>query len=398
VSVYSSRLPLPFAFAILCGCIGPWDATPSNDSPEIRAAVAVFIQAGHQANAHFSRPIDNPSEASLSVPWLDELHSEFFLEEPDRRSSIGTPPSDSLQFNLWSSEEEPNLTETSFYSFGWLDTAAADSIWIFRGHLRWNASSPLSIADPLWVTDSFDAVAERSTSPRFLRTGGMVGTLALRWNTLADADQTTRAEWAGDPDSLVKLVQEWTDLQASRNLDPRILAPDTTQHPAAYVWGHLDTTLLRRILDPLTVGGSVAAAVVFAANDTIWAPSDQPTWIQTSVFGTQGRDFYIAHQVAYERYYSSLAVATVSDWPGPPGVAMLLPSSSDSGSVAWYIQGTEWTGVRLELAVQGTCPSQMVWLHEGGSNRSQLPHGNVAPLDGFVCEVHTDTISFPLGQ
>jgi len=398
VSASSSRLPLLFACAVLCGCIGPWDGTPQDDGPQIRASVAVFVQQGGYASATFGRPLDNANETEGAFPWIDRANSSFSIEEnsPTCRDSL----------YHWKSRTflplaASNLDWTySTTSNPWMASCGEGRTWRIHGHLRWNASSPFSAAIPLWITDSVNATGEISTAPRFLR-GNISGPLDLRWSTLAQADALRRTAWSRSPSALEALVGEWKALQTRRGLDASVLVLDTTTKPGAWRWFDLDTGLLHEVLvsDTSIVSAISLPLTVFSAGDTLWLPSDPGVFIQASVSSTTGEDLYKAVQ-SQAAGGTSLANIRPCDWPAEANSLDLIPGYGNPDTSGYYFLVPSGSGnpSRLEIAVAGTCPSQRVWLHEGGSNRSELPHGNVGPLDGFVCEVLTDTMSFPLGK
>jgi hypothetical protein len=408
VSASSSRLSWLLSGVLLAGCIGPWDGSPQDGAPEIRAAVAVFVQPGRYGAATFSRPLDNPGEFGLTIPWIDFRNTQLTLDEGGRISAGGPLVSRSYPFDVDAYELNSSSTvETSLGTFNPMDSFKTDRTWRFHGHLRWNASSPLSVAQPLWVTDSVDAWGEFSTTPGFVRTAGALGPLELRWKTLAWAYPKTRSKWSTDPDSLSKLAGQWAALQTARGREARVLVLDTTSRPMVWRWADLDTTLLRKVLAQNTANSTPLRTVLatFSAGDTIWTPSDHGTWIQAAISGTQGMDIYFAHQQTEWTQDAriladySLATTTTQDWPGTGIGATLLPHPPDSLSWIFTLgSNSAYAGYGLELAVAGTCPSQRIWFHQGASSRTQLPHGNVGPLDGFVCEMHADTMRFPFGQ
>jgi hypothetical protein len=164
----------------------------------------------------------------------------------------------------------------------------------------------------------------------------------------------------------------------------------------------LDTALLHRILVG-GIGADVgigAAEITISAGDSLWLSRSNYLWIQAKVTGTTSKDLY-AMVDQTDPYGASITDFAPPDWSYRAAWLSLGTSGyprSDT-AVTWFaLPRKPPNETELELAVAGTCPSQRVWLHEGGSNRSELPHGNVAPLDGFVCEVLTDTMSFPLGR
>jgi hypothetical protein len=52
----------------------------------------------------------------------------------------------------------------------------------------------------------------------------------------------------------------------------------------------------------------------------------------------------------------------------------------------------------LRLRIAGTCPAFADWRRYGPTDRWHRPTGNVAPFDGYLCEIFPDTISFPRGD
>jgi hypothetical protein len=361
---------------ILAGCIGPWDGLPDDTAVQIRAAAAVFVQPGKPAEAAFTRPLDGASESQATIPWIDAKDSTLWVEETCRdktRSSSFTGLSYATS-DKWSA----SLASST------MDSCATGRTWRFRGHLRWNASSPFSLADPLYATDSVDVQAETSTAPVFTRTG-LYGSVETRWRELALSNDATRRRWSQSPDSLVALAARWKALQSRRGLASTVL------YQSAPV--ELDTALLRSVLSYTGI-----AMVALSPTDTLWLPSDRFSLVQANVAATTGFDFYRASLTRWSRSSFSLTDIVVpfwaydADWIAPrPG------SGSDTVGTAFYAWREYSQGI-LELAVAGTCDGQRAWLHEGGSNRYDLPHGNAGPFDGFVCEVRTDTMTFVLGD
>ncbi len=393
VSASSSRIVAGFLALGLAGCVGPWNDLPSDKPVQIRATVAVFVRQGASSMATFSRPIDMGAETGMHVAWIDPSNSAFRIEEnsPACRDSLSYKTSGSIPTVYQSS----NWSYTSSSNFS-MASCGAGRTWRFRGHLRWNASSPFSVAEPLWVTDSVDTWGELSTTPNFLR-GNLAGPLELRWSTLAQADSSTRTEWSRSPHELASLVNQWKWLQTARGREARVLALDTTSKPSAWRWFDLDTTLLRRAITSTYV---LDVQTVFTAGDTIWLATDHNTWIQALATGIGAKDFYEA-MVLNSQYGYSLASILPSEWSSRANWQSFVAANrwgEDTAQVWFRLPSKPMYSQRVELAVAGTCPGQRTFLHQGGSNRQQLPHGNAAPMDGFVCEVLTDTISFPLGQ
>lgn len=171
----------------------------------------------------------------------------------------------------------------------------------------------------------------------------------------------------------------------------------------AWRWTDLDTGLLHRILTlPYSYYGTSldGAHVVFTSEDTVWLPTDHGTWVEVLAAGTAGNDYFAAVRLL-DANAASLASVSPSYWPDWTNWLDLNTNhgwSTDTEQVLFRLpQRSQWP-LNVELAIAGTCAGQREFLHLGGSDRQKLPHGNVAPLDGFVCEVQTDTISFPLGQ
>jgi hypothetical protein len=344
--------------------------------------------------------MDNTNEADLAVPWIDRANSGFSIVEsgPTCKEWGYNLDSTGLTYLRQTSNSDWNYSvqsNSSSYSCG------PERKWRIHGRLRWNASSPFSAAAPLWVTDSVNTWGEISDAPVLVR-GILSGPLDLRWDTLARADSSTRSGWSLQPQKLVFLVQQWKSLQSARGRDARVLALDTTSKPIAWRWMDLDTALLHRILVG-TIGadrGFGAAEITISAGDSIWLSPSNHLWIQAMVTGTTSNDLYAMVDLT-DPYEESITNNYPPDWSSVAAWLSLGTTGfprSDTADAWFALPNNNRYRSELELAVAGTCPGQRVWLHEGGSNRSQLPHGNVGPLDGFVCEVLTDTMSFPLGQ
>jgi hypothetical protein len=331
-----------------------------------------------------------------AFPWIDRANSSFSIEEnsPTCLDSIFYRVSSTLLsfpslHSDWTYPTESNST---------MATCGVGHTWSFHGHLRWNASSPFSAAIPLWITDSVNATGEISTAPRFLR-GNISGPLDLRWSTLAQADALTRTAWSRSPSALEFLVSQWTALQARRGQDTNVLVLDTTAKPNAWRWFGLDTAILHGILATTTIGSFAVAQTVFSAGDTVWLSPDSNSILQAGFSGTSGEDLYAAVHMMNQTGTSLAGIlplywSNYSNWLS----FQTRTGGTDTSGSLFYLPNGSGNPSTMEIAVAGTCPSQRVWLHEGGSNRSQLPHGNAGPLDGFVCEVHADTLSFPVGQ
>jgi hypothetical protein len=401
VSVSSSRRLIALLAFGTAGCVGPWNDLPSEDPVRIRAAVAVFVQQGDYATATFSRPLDAQSEKGLAVRWIDPSRSMFRVEEsgpgcddtPARRKS-----SSLYSFSQTSGSDWTYSTSSSSS----LASCGSGSVWRLRGHLRWNASSPFSQAEPVWVTDSVDASGEISTRPMLLHEN-IAGPLELRWSTLARADASTRASWSRDSQTLANLVAQWKSIQTARGRDARVLASGTTAKPSVWKWSDLDTSLLRKILVSATTSygtGIDGVQSAFSAGDSLWLPQDHSTWVDVFAAGTSRSDHFAAVRLL-QLNAESIVDVSPSNWSGWTNWLNFVVGrawSKDTTQVFFMLpQKSQWP-VRMELAVAGTCAGQRDFLHLGGTDRQKLPHGNAAPLDGFVCEVQTDTITFPLGQ
>jgi len=342
--------------------------------------------------------MDNAEEMGIGARWIDGYRSIFKLDETSLGCEDSLPTRTSTEFfSLLASNPDWTYPETSD---SWMASCGDGRTWRFHGHLRWNASSPFSAVNPLWVTDSVNSWGETSTAPVLLR-GNVAGPLEVRWSTLAQADSVTRSAWSRSPGMLETLVDQWSGLQAGRSRDANVLVLDTTTNPIAWRWSPLDTGLLHAVLvSDLSISAALSAPLtVFSAGDTLWRPSGPYVYIQAGVASTSGEDFYKAVRL---RAAGGLSLVDISPgtWPMEASSLDLIPGFGYADTSDYYFPFPAGNGnaSKLELALAGTCPSQRTWLHEGGSNRSQLPHGNVGPLDGFVCEVQTDTMSFPLGQ
>lgn len=363
---------------------------------QIRAAAAIFVQPGQIASASLTRPLDESEVTSDLGSWIDAGNSNLLLEASGRECGTGNLTSSDLTITGLAPELEydGSYDATSIFQ---LNPCASDRTWRFHGHLRWNASTPYSSTRPAWITDSIDAWAEVSAQPKFL-SANFAGPLELRWITLAQADSSTRWNWSRDPLLLTTLCSQWTAFQKARGLDPHVLALDTTIRPWSLQWSTLDTALLRAVLT-----GAANPEIVFNRGDTVWIPDDHETWIKAQVASTgadqtSNPDLYAASREQFGSEPTSFAQTPMYLWSFVADSWFILDQvSTDTAEVQVGILDIAGP-VRIELALAGTCPGQRAWLHEGGSNRSQLPHGNVGPLDGFVCEVHVDTVSFPVGK
>ena len=363
---------------LLAGCDALRVPVPEDRGTQIRATLTGFVGAGIAPEIWISRPYDSPVEVGAGLPWLQVEASSLELAAIDSSGRLRT--------RVLEVQSLPGFRGL-FQSGNWSPWKA----WRAQGELRWNASAPYSMDAAGWVVDSFSVDAQESESPLFDRTA-VRGSIGLRWPRLAISEAESLLVWARIPDSVQSLRDDWKQLCAGRGLDDdRVLMWDTTGIQKAWRWKNIDTSDVRRLME-----GRAAAETIFAAGDSIWIPLAGRSLVSIRLQAPLVRPFLL-HESRADRI-------------GPTG--LILPGSAPNGRV--YPRDGSYSQmvyvldprshpvssnapIRILLQITGTCPAFQEWRKYGSTSRFQKSTGNVAPFDGYLCEVHPDTMSFPEG-
>lgn len=373
-----SKFDILFALAtaFFCGCDALRTPVPDELESPIRASFAGFVVEGRSPRISIARPLDDASERSVLLPWIDQNRSTLQVEH---LSDTGW-----RRMYLAGIYTESGLKGEAY---GWLSTS--ETIDRLRGCLRWNASTPYTFSDDAMVADSFDLRPQPSSRVRFLR-DGVRGDLCLRWPKLASAMESSLHQWSWDPDSLKAFLDDWIAVSKGRG-DPeaKILLLDTTSIPYVYRWNDPDTSVLRKVLR------GASAQTIFAEGDSIWLPSDRSASLLVNLDKREFSPVLLDRSLWTTTASAGFLAPSVSN-----GTTMETGSYSPmefslSNSSTWWSSSNP---VRVVIQIAGTCPAFADWRRYGPTDRWHRPTGNVAPFDGYLCELFPDTLSFPRGM
>lgn len=366
----------------LGGCSALQVATPEEGTAQIRASMGIMampFRNGSDLDYEVARPLTDSLEEAPLLEWIDRKRSSLALTCSDSNGKIRT-------------------RSQSFYSDNGLKSTGGSrcydpypTIRSVHGTLRWNASTPFSLAQPLWVEDSFDLVPQQGEAVRF-RDGILRAPLELRWPRLARAVGDSLQAWSKRPDSLLAWQADWEKLCALRGRDPRVDLDPLGDSSSRYTYGSLDTASLR-----LLMNDSASVRVALQPHDTIWLSVERDLWISIEypkatlhpviASGTTSRPTFSSGFLSLHKWHSSTSI-------------FLYPPHATRWVHYWLnyesVQDTSDT-LRTTIQVAGTCPAFAQWFTYGSGTRQHAPVGNVAPFDGYFCQLQPDTLSFPQG-
>jgi len=342
--------------------------------------MAMPIRYGSYLDYEVTRPLTDSLEEAPLLEWIDPKRSSLTLSCSDSKGAVR------------------NLRE-SIQSGNGLKSSGSNScndpyptIRSVHGTLRWNASAPFTLAQPLWVEDSFALSPQSSEAVRF-RDGILRSAIELRWPRLALATKDSLQAWSTRPDSLMAWQADWERLCAGRNRDPRVDILPQGKSSSRYTYAPLDTASLR-----LLMVDSASVRVALQPSDSIWLPVERDRWIS------------IEYPVApLHPVIASSMTSRPTYWIG----FLPIRSRYSSGNADLYLpHQNQWVyywvdhpyqqldtaqSYRTTIQIAGTCPAFAQWHTYGSGTRQQAPIGNVAPFDGYFCSLQPDTLSFPQG-
>ena len=376
MSKSKSDILLALALALLGGCDAFRTPVPEDPPTPIRASLAGFVVEGGAPQIFVARPVDDPSESTLRFPWIDESASKVLVEQ-----DVGSGVKRLYQFTFWE--------DVGLKGYAYLRQATTSKIERIHGCLRWNASTPYRVSSDGMISDSFDLRPQTGLRVGFKR-DRVRGDLCLRWPRLAAANEFLRSVWKKNSDSLRNLSEEWAGICRRRgDADAHLLVLDTTVSPFVYRWKELDTAVLRLAL----AGGGVQ--VVFSEGDSIWLPvgrrADMFVDLDTvSLLPLLVEQSTEAASSAYDWAHRSFATRT--------NVEQHTDRMLWFGLYDYSSERIVFDPMLLRLRIAGTCPAFADWRRYGPTDRWHRPTGNVAPFDGYLCEIFPDTLSFPRGD
>lgn len=373
-----SDLLLALSLALLGGCDALRTPVPVDPESPLRASLTGFLVEGTSPTIYFARPIDGPAEVELLLPWIDLGASRLFAEQVVSSGFI-----DSSRAGI------SHMQGLRGAAVLW-DLRPSMRVDRIRGSLRWNASAPYRMSDDEMVTDPVDLRPQAGARVRFLH-DGVRGDLCLRWPKLAMARYDSLRIWSRASDSVVAFRNDWMALSLGRG-DPaaRILLLDTASRPGVYRYFDPDTSVMRRVM----AGESGQKA--FLAGDSIWLPNDR--WATVLV----GSNVDGIHRVFVNQSISVTSNTSAFSIPSALNGTTLELARPDApmefGFRDLYGGSRSSRPVRVMIQIAGTCPAFEDWRRYGSTDRWHRPTGNVAPFDGYLCEIFPDTISFPRGD
>lgn len=374
MSKSKSDLLLALSLALLGGCDALRAPVPDSPASPLRASFAGLLVEGAPPTIHLGRPVDDLSQTEYRFPWIDLGASRLVAEQ--------ALPSGSIDPSLAAFSILPGLKGVVLL---W-DLRLSTRVDRVRGSLRWNASAPYRVSEGGMVTDSFDLRPQAGARVGFRR-DGVRGDLCLRWPKLASVRYDSLRKWAGVPDSVVAFRNDWIALSRRRgDTAARILLEDTY----AYRYFDPETSILRRVLD------GASAQKVFLVGDSIWFPRDR--WASL---------FVDAEVDAFRRVFVDL-----NAWGPSNASGFAMPSAANGTTLELarprdpmefrlrdlYHDNQSTRPIRVMVQIAGTCPAFDDWRGYGPTDRWHRPTGNVAPFDGYLCEIFPDTLSFPRGD
>lgn len=327
---------------------------------------------------YLARPLDDTSGAASLLPWIDTSDSEILA-----RKVV-----DSAE-NRWYPGRF--YEDAGLRGGAYLLAPSLGRVERLRGLLRWNASIPFRSSDEAMVADSFDIRPQTGVRIGF-ENHRVRGDLCLRWPRLAASETYERSWWANSEESLRNLSEEWIEICRRRGAaDARLLVLDTTVSPGVFRWKEPDPAVIRLVLSEGPV------QVVFSGGDSVWIPVGRRADLFADLDATSSLPLLVESALS-ER-------ASSSDWSGAPFGSGTWVSRATGGQ-AWFglydvnpsYERIAFTPLRVQLRIAGTCPAFDEWRRYGSTDRWHRPTGNVAPFDGYLCELFPDTLSFPRGD
>lgn len=334
----------------------------------LRAAGTGFLLQEGVNTLHLSRPVSDSAELEIQLPWIDP-RSRLCLESDADKSFLACTSLEDTRRGLHA--------EADFYG-----KPGAAQLRL-HGNLQWNASSPFSLANPVWIYESMDAPVEAGEALA-IDTTTLLADLPMRWPRLAGCDSTEQRSLAAKPDSVTRLLDDWRALNLQRKRSPQVKVGATladTSRP----WQELDTTSLRRILQD-----SLRAFVAVQVGDTLHPALYSWNFLVFDLDSPPTLPYFVDQRQPYAHWPPSpwnIRADNTAQYP-PSWYKRLflrvsLPFADDSGSVE-------------ALQITGSCPAFQTWRQYGFSNRLSRPHGNLDPLDGYLCLLKPHRINFPL--
>lgn len=369
----------------LGGCSALQVATPEEGTAQIRASMGIMAMPsryGSDLDYEVARPLTDSLEEAPQLEWIDWKRSSFTLSCSDSNGKI------------------KNLSQ-SIYSNDGLKYAGngncfdpASIIRSAHGTLRWNASSPFSLAQPLWVEDSFDLSPQLGEAVR-IRDGILRSSIELRWPRLALAPKDSLQAWSTRPDSLMAWQADWERLCARRNRDSRVDIDPRRDSSSRYTYRPLDTAALR-----LLMLDSASVRVALQPRDTIWLPVERDRWISIEYPVAPLHPVIASSRTSLPTYAGGFLSIRNRNWYSSKDAYLYLPHQTQ-WVYYWvdhqYQQQDTAYSYRTMIQIAGTCPAFAQWYTYGSGTRLQAPIGNVAPFDGYFCHLQPDTLSFPQG-
>lgn len=355
---------LLLAFLVLSGCSALQVEVPDDSVPMLRAAATGFLIPGAQENLWISRPVGDSSELRSNLPWIDP-RSRLRLESETKEAVF--------ESNVW--ENTGFGAAAMFWEF------TGDGPFRLRGLLRWNASAPFCLTNPLWIDDSLDAPVEPG-EPLRIDTSTLLADLPMRWPRLAGYDSTTQRALASHPDSLASLLEDWRNLNLQRKRSPQVKI-GATLADTSKTWQELDTGSLRGILR-----NSLRAFVGVHVGDTLHPAVYSWNFLVFRLESRPSLPYFVSQRsVRWPREFQWIGSDFSSQYPATTDNRLVLrvplPYALDSGSTQ-------------AIQIAGTCPSFVTWQRLGFSSRLSRPNGNLDPLDGYLCLLKPHRIDFPL--
>lgn len=376
----------------LGGCSALQVATPEEGTPQIRASMTIMAMPsryGSDLDYEVARPLTDSLEEAPQLEWIDWKRSSLILSCSDSNGKVQ---------NL--NGKVQNLSQ-SIYSNEGLKYAGNgncfdpySTIRSVHGTLRWNASTPFSLAQPPWSEDSFDLVPQQGEIVRF-RDGILRGAIELRWPRLARATNDSLQAWSKRPDSLMAWQADWERLCAGRNQDPRVDINPLGDSSSRYTYAPLDTAALR-----LLMVDSASVRVALQPRDTIWLPVERNRWISIEYPVAPLHPVIASSRTSLPTYAGGFLSTRNRNWYSSKDAYLYLPHQTQ-WVYYWidhqYKQQDTAYSYRTMIQIAGTCPAFAQWYTYGSGTRQQAPIGNVAPFDGYFCHLQPDTLSFPQG-
>jgi hypothetical protein len=259
-----------------------------------------------------------------------------------------------------------------------------------RGVLKWNSSAPYSISAGFGQRDSFDLVPQPGERRRFLR-NAVRAEIALRWPKLALSSRDSLVRWSSRPESVQVFLDDWKRLCQGRGLpSARLLFCEPHRYPEVFEWIEPDSSIIRRIMNQ-----NELAQVVFSAGDSVWMPTHEYGFMIASL------DSVPSVPVASEYETRSIEYGFRFNVPSSTETRISLRMDDlvyfNLARNSWYVQ-TSQKPYRITVQATPTCAAYKEWIYNGPSDRDHKPHGNVAPFDGYYCQLFPDTMSFPRGD